>query len=188
MNYILDVRAAVKKHTLDTNNADAFRRLLATGKPPSLEELSGITLPGAMELFATAMAFPMAKKLRAEIEASRRLNPLWDSLAAEWTSQPKQVIGSDAHGTRRLEAFRLALATDQTSHHYQLFQERMVRSLQQVGGFTRDFAYALAGVLAEMTDNVIQHSGENEGKFSGLAAYHIRAPLKTHSALTSQLF
>jgi anti-sigma regulatory factor (Ser/Thr protein kinase) len=76
------------------------------------------------------------------------------------------------HGVRPLEFYRLRERDDQTSDAYQLFQERFVRSLKE-NQFPAKFANALAGVLVEVTDNVIQHSRREPGEYDGLAAYHV---------------
>ncbi len=128
-----------------------------------------------MELMATALDIKTASIVFDEIkDEAQKQDPVWCALIEEWERQPSLGFGSDIHGTREVEFHRLRCIEDQTGLPFQLFQERFVRSLRNCG-FPSEFAYALAGTLAEMSDNVVQHSREGGEEFTGLVGYHVSA-------------
>lgn len=161
---------------LDSRNSDALRNMLRTGGGirNSLDRIAGFTLPGLMEMIATACGDPKPDALVQEIQrhiGTDGLSPVREAWT-EWHSGDSSKLGGDIHGTRRVEFYRLRRREDQTSTACSLFQERFVRSLKGCE-FDTKFAQALAGALAEMTDNVIQHSRREPGEYSGLASYHV---------------
>jgi hypothetical protein len=165
----------LKRFTLNSQNADAWRGLLISGAcAPSIEDCSNVTLVGASELFATAISLQSCSDLFAQIE--RRANAgdaLWYALLTEWRRQQLPQLTGDIHGTRRFEFFRLLETADKTSDQFSLFLERFCRSMK-LESFPRKFANALAKVGDEMADNVVQHSSTSE-PFSGIAGYHVAA-------------
>ena len=161
---------------LDSRNSDALRRIFQRGGLVSnrLENAVEFTLSGVMEFLASAMGFgsgnPLCEEIRRYVSI-RNASPLqaaWDA----WHQVAPVHFGNDIHGVRNLEFYRLRERSDQTRPAYQLFQERLVRSLK-AGEFPGKFASALAGVLVEMTDNVVQHSLAEPGEYQGLAGYQV---------------
>lgn len=165
----------MKPFVLNTQNADAWRGLLISGAPvPVIEDCSNVTLPGACELFATALSVGAGSDLLKQIEIRAAVgDPLWRALIAEWGRERLPQLKGDLHGTRVFEFFRLRESADKTSDHFSLFLERFGRSMK-TEGFPRKFANALTKVGDEMADNVVQHSAES-GPFSGVAGYHVWA-------------
>lgn len=165
----------MKPFTLTTNNADAWRGLiLSGGATPSLSNCSSVTLAGALELLATAVALrdrcDLFEQLTCAADAG---NSLWRILIAEWSRDNSfSLSGSDIHGVRKWELFRLRSVEDKTSTGFSLFLERFCRSTK-AQEFPKGFASALSAVLDEMADNVIQHSGVQANGFSGIAGYHV---------------
>jgi hypothetical protein len=127
-----------------------------------------------MEVIASAVGSRSKGEVESELlryisaNSESPLKAGWDG----WQIRTGSIFTSDMHGVRRFEFYRLRERDDQTNLTYQLFQERFVRSLQE-NEFPAKFANALAGVLVEITDNVIQHSLRESGEYEGLAAYHV---------------
>lgn len=145
---------------------------MSGGSAPTIEQCSSITLPGACELFATAVSAGAGSDLLRQIESRAAVgDPLWRALTAEWRRERAPQLTGDLHGTRVLEFFRLRESADKTSDHFSLFLERFGRSMK-AEGFPRKFANALTKVGDEMADNVVQHSSRS-GPFSGIAGYHV---------------
>ena len=145
---------------------------MSGGPPPSIEDCSNVTLPGACELFATAISAEGGTDLFRQIETRADAgDPLWRALTTEWRRERLPHLTGDLHGTRIFEFFRLRETADKTSDHFSLFLERFCRSMK-AEGFPRKFASALAKVADEMADNVVQHSSRCE-PFSGIAGYHV---------------
>lgn len=161
---------------LTTTNADAWRGLLLSGRAtPSLADCDGVTLAGALELLATAVALRECSDLFQCLTAVADTgHPLWHELMAEWASRERTELTGDLHGTRRREFFRLRTIEDKTSLGFSLFLERFCRSLK-AQDFPKEFANALAQVMDEMADNVLQHSGPIADGFSGIGGYHVEA-------------
>lgn len=163
----------MKRFTLNTQNADAWRGLLISGLcAPSIEDCASATLAGASELFATAVSLQDRNDLLAQIESRAKAgDPLWHGLIAEWRRERLPHLTGDIHGMRIFEFFRLRETVDKTSDHFSLFLERFCRSMKS-DGFPPAFTNALAKVADEMADNVVQHSLTHE-PFSGIAGYHV---------------
>jgi hypothetical protein len=163
---------------LNSRNSDALRRLMLNGAniEGQLDSVTAFTLPGIMEALASATAPGLSKAFYREIERYCRNNKgsaLYRAVQS-WNFADSAHLGHDIHGVRQLEFYRLRVRADQTSLSYLLYQERFDRSLQKLGGFSTGFAKALAGVLVEMTDNVIQHSERApSSEQTGLAGYHV---------------
>lgn len=159
--------------TINTQNVEAWRRLALKGRvPPKLSQFSASTLPGAMEMFATSLALRHQSDLFDEImQSGLNDDPLWGEICTAWMRNESASVGGDEYGVRVFECFRLRQTEDQTGPQIALFQARLGRSMES-RGFPNPFAYAVAGVLAEMTDNVIQHSGRTAEGFTGLAGYY----------------
>jgi anti-sigma regulatory factor (Ser/Thr protein kinase) len=160
---------------IDARNATALRHSILTGRelPATIATSARFTLSGLFEAVATVSA-------NRENAAIAMILPTWlatDCFEKAWRAWSRGNVQeqADIHGVRRWEFHAMQTREDQTGTEFQLFQERLVRSLK-AAGVTRDLAYAYAGALAEMSDNVVQHS-EDEGKasFSGLAGYHVEA-------------
>jgi hypothetical protein len=161
---------------IDSRQSDALRRLVQNGSSVSthLDRLSGFTLPGLIEVIASATAATRDQQFLSELRcylSAHQDSPLNEGLEC-WQSNSSPLFSPDMHGIRKIEFYRLRERGDQTSDVYQLFQERFVRSLK-ANSFPGIFANALAGVMVEMTDNVIQHSRASGDKYEGLAAYHV---------------
>lgn len=102
-------------------------------------------------------------------------NQVWASFLREWHTQKRSGYAQDLHSTRSLEFFRLRNADDLIGdHHFQLFQERFVRSIKG-NGFSDDYAYGLAKTLNEISDNIIQHSHSLGDAATGIVGYHTEA-------------
>ncbi len=161
--------------TLDSRASEALRRAALAGETSkfNIDQFDEFTLAGLLEALASAVAVcdenPIADqfRLRAKDESSSA-GECW----RVWNRPGPPSWGSDIHGTRTVEFYRLRTRDDQINPSYQLFRQRFVRSLRTCG-FAEDFAYAVAGAFGEMTDNVIQHSrSQPVGDFTGLAGYH----------------
>lgn len=166
---------AVQSFTLNTQNADAWRGLLISGKrPPSLRDCSNVTLGGALELLATGVALRESSDLLKTIaNPADAKSPMWRSLMSEWERKNAPGLSGDVHGIRPFEFFRLRTAEDKTSLNFSLFLERFCRSMKQQE-FPKTFANALAKIGDEMADNVVQHSGLSVDGFTGMAGYHVQ--------------
>lgn len=165
----------MKRFILNTQNADAWRRLVLSGKvTPVLDGCAGITLAGALELFATALAHRDSCGLFSEIhQASARGHSLWRALLTEWCAQAPGETATDIHRGRQLEFFRLRTMKDKNSLNLSYFEQRFSSSMKQEG-FPPIFSNALGKVIDEMADNVIQHSGTTDDGFTGIAGYHVQ--------------
>ena len=165
---------ALKDFTLNVQNADAWRRLLlADASSPSLADCSGVTLPGTLELLATAVALEKRSDLLKIIEERAAAgDAVWHPLLSEWQKPKLAKLTGQLHGTRIFEFFRLRAVEDKTSDQFSLFLERFYRSMKHEG-FPPAFANALAKVGDEMADNVVQHSAMIP-PFSGIAGYHVQ--------------
>jgi hypothetical protein len=165
---------------LDSGASEALRRaaIARDSMPVALDQFDQFTLPGIMEMLATAIALPPENPFLAYFSKPSReirsITECWrtwvdtngggqDNIAA---------LGTDVHGTRTFEFYRLRTREDQVSERYQLFRERFVRSLQ-ASAFPMEFSYAVAGAFGEMTDNIIQHSQQTSEDFTGMAGYHV---------------
>jgi hypothetical protein len=161
---------------LNSRNADAIRRLLQSKSDlnATLNSVTGFSLAGMFEFFATAVGDAGSQAHVHQIEKlatarNGRMRKAW----LQWTGTTADACGDvDCHAAPMVEFFRLRHREDQTGLPYQLYQERFVRSLKEAE-FQRKFAEALAGAMADMTDNVIQHSLALPGEFSGFAGFHI---------------
>jgi hypothetical protein len=164
----------LKDFTLNSQNADAWRRLLIAGAAtPSIADCSGATLPGVLELFATAVALENTNDLLERIEErAGAADAVWHPLMLEWRRPSLANLTGELHGTRIFEFFRVRAVEDKTSDHFSLFLERFCRSMK-CEGFPAKFADALAKVGDEMVDNVVQHSAMTP-PFSGIAGYHVQ--------------
>jgi hypothetical protein len=163
---------------LDSRNAEALRRMMINGSSIKgrLEAFTAFTLPGTMQVLASVVHDNHAEALRQEVERHVRNNQqsLLNWAFQGWNVTNSAHLGVDIHGTRSVEFYRLRTRSDQTELAYQLYQQRFVRSLNRLGDFPSSFASALAGALAEMTDNVVQHSETEPGaEFTGMAGYHV---------------
>lgn len=162
--------------TLDSSNVESCRRLIARGQAPraTLSLFKSFTLPGAMELFMSAMEHASSSNLLHEMRGlARESHPVLSPLLSEFGRCGEPHGTDDIHGIRSLEFFRIRDAASITGTDFQLFQERMTRSMRQAG-FGKDFSLALAHVFFEMADNVNQHSGlAAPNDLTGLAGYHV---------------
>ena len=166
------------KMVIDSRNSDALRRLVQGGKSVVniLDGSDGFTLPGLMEAIAGALGEKSNDGLMTEVLryiSVRPHSPL-EACWRGWRNRSSSIFVPGMHGIRPIEFYRLRAREDQTSLGYQLFQERFVRSLTEEN-FPPKFARALAGVVVEMTDNVVQHSRAEPGEYDGLAAYHVES-------------
>jgi hypothetical protein len=160
---------------LNSRNADAIRRLVQSKSDlnAAWKSVAGFSLAGMLELFATAVGIADYQTQLQQIEefaATRngRVREAW----LHWKGPAAAAGEVDCHASPTVEFFRLRTREDQTGLPYQLYQERFVRSLKEAE-FQRKFAEALAGAMADMTDNVIQHSLALPGEFSGFVGFHI---------------
>jgi hypothetical protein len=163
----------VPPQIINSQNADAVRRQLALGKSPRLSQFNGVTIAGAMELFATAQADRGARYLLDSIyEAARENDQVWLPMTKEWERKTAPTFGKDVFGKRTVEFYRLRTTNDQINECFTVFQRRFVKNLTD-NSFPSDFALGLSKVFTEMTDNVVQHSGPADQDFSGLAGFHV---------------
>ena len=143
-----------------------------TGLPEGLPTYNEFTLAGILETIALMIDGPLVA-LQPWAEAhTTRVSSAFGKAWRMWQRDGSPNLGTDIHGVRTVEYYRLRHRADATSDHYKLYAERFVRSLIKAG-FPKRFSYALAGAFGEMTDNVIQHSLGTEDEFSGLAGYHV---------------
>lgn len=166
---------AMQPFTLTTSNVDAWRGLLLSGKSaPSLRDVKGTTLAGALELLATSVALGDSCELFEHLaEAAGRGDQPWSAMMSQWNRQASDRE-TDIHGTRQYEFFRLRSIDDKTSLSFSLFLERFCRSMR-AKEFPAAFANALSKVFDELSDNVLQHSGWHGDGFTGIAGYHVEA-------------
>ena len=160
---------------LDSRACEALRRAALAGEvlPASLEAFDQFTLPGLMEMLATAIDMSADNPFLLHFQRPRQTHTTAVSSCWQvWNEDEPASLETDIHGTRKLEFYRLRAREDQINARHQLYRERFVRSLKSAG-FAKEFAYALAGALGEMTDNVVQHSRSDLGEFTGLAGYHV---------------
>lgn len=162
---------------LDSCACEALRRAALAGEalPVPLDIFDQFTLPGLLEMLATAVALysdnPFLQHFRREGETQAvPLSACWKM----WTEECPSGVEGNIHGTRQLEFYRVRTREDQIDSRHQLYRERFVRSVKSAG-FAKEFAYALAGAFGEMTDNVVQHSRSDSGELSGMAAYYVRS-------------
>jgi hypothetical protein len=132
-----------------------------------------VTLPGTLELLATAVALEKGSDLLRTIEERAAAgDAVWHALLSEWERPKLANLTGQLHGTRIFEFFRLRAVEDKTSDQFSLFLERFCRSMKHEA-FPPAFANALAKVGDEMADNIVQHSATIP-PFSGIAAYHVQ--------------
>lgn len=172
--------ALTEKMILDSHNSDAMRRIVNDSSIVKglLDKVTAFTLPGISEVLVSAMALGSGSALTKEIEryCKKFQKSALQAALVSWRLANSAAIGKDMHGIRSLEFYRLRFREDQTNLPYQLYQERFVRSLQESGSFPKQFAKALAGALAEMSDNIVQHSAaDSSTELTGLIGYHIKA-------------
>ena len=160
---------------IDSRASDSIRSAILrdTLLPQEIYGAKGFSLPGLLETVAAAAVYGSRAAMSGLVKAwggNARLPfaQVWQ----RWTQGNAALPTYDIHGTRGYEFHALKTREDLTGTDFQLFQERFVRSLKQLGVPT-DLAYAYAGAFAEMIDNVIQHSSMKADRFNGLAGYHV---------------
>jgi hypothetical protein len=173
---------------LDSHNSEALRRLSLNGSniEGRLDCITAFTLSGITNTVASAVISGPQNALYREIEryCGQNQNSALQMALAQWDVTDSSNLGSDIHGVRQLEFYRLRFRADQTSLAYQLYQERFARALQTTGGFPARFAKALAGALVEMTDNIVQHSETDpSAELTGLVGYHVNPRFMCFAAI-----
>jgi hypothetical protein len=157
---------------LNTAATEALRRaeLTESDLPASLDGFDQFTLPGLLELVASAAGLPANNHFSRCFERGL----IHGAMTSEcWrVLNGGNAVAEDIHGTRTVEFYRLRTPDDCINQQYQLFRERFVRSLRSAG-FPKELAYALAGAFSEMIDNIIQHSEDTSDEYSGLVGYSV---------------
>lgn len=132
--------------------------------------VDGATLGGIFELACTYVAW-------------RQTHPAAARLAEKWAA-PSEIASetlarlAGAHprpSTERIgvEIAPIECAEDLIGSHGTALQQRFKHMLT-TNGFPLPLAQALTGAFAEMADNIVQHSGNEEGKPApGIWGYHV---------------
>jgi hypothetical protein len=146
--------------TLHTIDVDGLRRSEIV---PTLAGNPSITLAAAVELACTVAAGGTGRAALAQVTAQwfGRL-PLWRTMTA-WLvdgDRPPRVV--DPASAPVWEMWAIERDDDVTGTDWRLYQDRFRRSATQ-HGFTTSLGAALSKALAEMADNVYQHSGGVRG-------------------------
>jgi len=143
--------------------------------PPAVEKFSKLTLPGVVELGLHAFESSNANNLLRQIDKlAQGKNAVWAKFFEEWRNCNRAGFGTDIHGIRRFEFFRMRDSDDLLGQHFQLFQERFVRSIK-ANGFDDEYSFGLAKTLHEMSDNIVQHSHATNEAARGVVSYHTEA-------------
>lgn len=137
--------------------------------------LSGVTLGAALEWVCWLATQP------PRTDAERRLRQSWlnaHSLLQEasyvFNNQGANFRPSAIHGAPQYEFRGIRAARDTTCDEWQLFVERFRRSLVQAE-FSPALARSVTKCLSEMSDNLVQHSGESDATPArGLVGFQVR--------------
>lgn len=161
---------------LDRQNAETCNHLLQDSDPssPILDRFEGITLPGAIEVFAIAARSPNGRRLQKEIRAAvrRGMSP-WVEILRAWEGSRTNPIQPFA--AQSMEIRRLHLPVNESDLlDDSLFEQRFRRSLIE-NHFPSEVANIMSLVFHEMIDNAYQHSGEQGLPAPSVAAYRVSA-------------
>jgi hypothetical protein len=160
---------------LTSSAVDGIRRLALADDNTTLSSLHFETasLSGVIELISTEVAFagsnhaalfnlPTFGAAAIPLQTARAL----------WRNNCSFPLTAGIHGTYDYEFSSIRKKSDITGIDFQLFQERFVRASISVG-HSSQFAHALAGVLGEMCDNIVDHSEWKGDVFSSLIGYAV---------------
>ena len=168
-----------RDHVLDSRNAEAVRKLLASegANLLSLQDFAGWTLPGMIELYSSLLALPkQGGKIRGEIVSGEQTMLEWSQLHSTWNGDRKPALPQGAE-LLPIDFFRVDSEAVVNGESFEAlcfsgFQQRLVRASKNVG-FQPGYSRALAGVMLELVENVLQHSRVSEaGNEHALVAYH----------------
>lgn len=160
---------------LTSSAVDGIRRLVLADDKSTLSSLrfENASLSGVMEFISTEVAFAGSKQaaLFSLPSFGAAALPL-QTARALWRNNRAFPLHAGIHGTYDYEFSSIRKKSDITGLDFQLFQERFVRASVSVG-HSSQFAHALAGVLGEMCDNVVDHSEPKGDVFSSLVGYAV---------------
>jgi hypothetical protein len=144
---------------------DGLRRAEAV---PALADEPAITLAAAVELACTIASGGTERAALAEAAASwfGRLT-LWRAMIAWLVEGKRPPRPADAMSAPVSEMWAIEGEDDVAGTNWVLFQDRFRRTATR-HGFSSSLGAALSRALAEMADNVYQHSGGARG----LAVFH----------------
>lgn len=140
--------------------------------PEAVSRASGLTLGALFETACLANDPRRSETDRALVEAIGTRWPILRDVihfvAADRDPEPEALFASPA-----LELFALRNRDSYLTEDWTFYRQRLVRSM--VGsGFAKKLAYALSRALAEMADNVVQHSGPDDlHPAPGVVGYHV---------------
>ncbi len=156
---------------------DDIRRRLARGNSSIVAQLSptGYSLGAVMEL---ACATVCSERDRGGVALST-LEP-WGTLPLQFEQARKLLLGDasalapvETFAAPAVELFAVVKRTGNEALEWDLYRQRFNRSLIN-NGLAKNLSHALSKALAEMADNVIQHSGTDEDHpAAGLVGYHV---------------
>jgi hypothetical protein len=123
---------------------------------------------------ALFIAYPYIKQLKQD-ELVRSSKMPWTEVREAWNREGLCRPSRVDHGTRTHELYPIinkeSLLDSMTWHP---FEARLTRSLIRIGQVPQSHASGLHGVLYEITDNIIQHSGQTEEEPArGITGYQI---------------
>jgi anti-sigma regulatory factor (Ser/Thr protein kinase) len=168
---------------LTAPDVDEVRQLAEQGSIHEIRalEIENITLPAALELACCWWAW---RESNNEIVAiikdwSSKIPCLYKACAALNHSGFEPVTYDLLYTAPNWEICSSPLPDQLEENDWYLFLERFKRSLQQ-HGFSRTLALSLSKALAEMSDNIIQHSSENKNApANGVIAYCVEDNIMT---------
>ena len=163
-----------RKQLLDLRNADAARKLIHRGEGDrlTLGLFDGVTLPGAIHFYSSiSHQSGNIDHIWREIEAKSFFEDHLGCLHATWTGQ-RQQSHDHYKGNSSVDFFLLnkremtEIPDSYGALCFSEFRQCFVRA-SNAAGFPPRYLQALAAVIHEMADNVIQHSGS-----VGLVGFH----------------
>jgi len=161
--------------TLTSSAVDGIRRLVLANDKNTLSSLRFETasLSGVIELISTEVAFVGSNQAALfNLPSFGAATLPLQSARTLWQNHGSFPLNAGIHGTYNYEFSSIRKKSDITGPDFQLFQERFVRASISAG-HSSQFAHALAGVLGEMCDNVVEHSELKGDIFSSLVGYAV---------------
>jgi len=162
------------------NEVDSVQRMLANETPNRLDEIiiSGISIGAALELACYKWHCSHSGHVRWA-SVIDKLSPNHDILGSAITMLNQRGLTQSPlpslSATPRYEVYPVPLFSQSGELQWTMFQRRF-RSSLLANGFGKPTALALSKALAEMVDNVIQHSGPSvQEQSGGIVAYHVEA-------------
>jgi hypothetical protein len=149
--------------TLDGKSVEQLVRIFGTDRQliARASSVSGLTLGAVLELSAQFHQGLLGSTERCP-EVERIANqPILQRCLGLWNNPGRPNPFEDTHGTRELDFCSINRPQDILDETWHVFESRFARTMKQ-RGFDSSFCDAYMGVLGEMADNIVQHSGPDE--------------------------